>query len=170
MAGSLEFIKSASGTSVSSLSVTDCFSDKYDVYFVSITKLDRTNANYLGLRVRDSGGVDSTANYDFASLQIESSTSFGELRNTNQTSFTTPVQYQGTGADNGAGLSMYVFNPFDSSSFTFFLSQSVGYYSSGLIGHKMIGVHTVAEQILGLEFLPRVGTFDNITANVYGVK
>ena len=30
--GNLEFIKSASGTSVSSLSVTDCFSANYDVY------------------------------------------------------------------------------------------------------------------------------------------
>jgi hypothetical protein len=64
---------------------------------------------------------------------------------------------------------MYVFNPFNSSSYTFFQSQSVGYYSSGLIGYKMIGVHTVAEQILGLEFFPTSGTFD-LTINVYGVK
>ena len=168
MAGSLEFIKSATGSSVSSLSVTDCFSDTYDVYFVSITKLNRSTAQYLRLKVIDSGGVDSTANYDLAALEMESSTSFAELKNTNQDQFTS-LQYQGTGADDGAGLSMYVFNPFDSSSFTFFQSQSVGYYSSGLIGHKMIGVHTVAEQILGLQFFPTSGTFD-LTVNVFGVK
>ena len=168
MAGNLEFIKSATGSSVSSLSVTDCFSDKYNVYMVSITKLDRTTAQYLRLKVIDSGGVDSTSNYDLAALEMESSTSFAEIKNTNQDQFTS-IQYQGTGADDGAGVSMYVFNPFNSSSYTFFQSQSVGYYSSGLIGYKMIGVHTVAEQILGLEFFPTSGTFD-LTINVYGVK
>ena len=35
MATNLQFIKSASGTSVSSLSVTDCFSANYDVYQVA---------------------------------------------------------------------------------------------------------------------------------------
>ena len=39
MATNLEFIKSASGTSVSSLTVTDCFNADYDVYKVYITKM-----------------------------------------------------------------------------------------------------------------------------------
>ena len=37
--GNLEFIKSASGSSVSSLSVTDCFSANYDVYKIVLIHL-----------------------------------------------------------------------------------------------------------------------------------
>jgi len=40
MATNLEFIKSETGTSVTSLSVTDCFSADYDVYQVLISKLN----------------------------------------------------------------------------------------------------------------------------------
>ena len=38
MATNLQFIKSVSGTSVNTLSVTDCFSADYDVYYVSVNK------------------------------------------------------------------------------------------------------------------------------------
>ena len=56
MATNLEFIKSASGSGVSSLSVTDCFSADYDVYFVQVAKsLNSVEAN-LDIRFIDSGG------------------------------------------------------------------------------------------------------------------
>jgi len=170
MAGNLEFIKSASGTSVSTLSVTDCFSDKYDVYMVSISKLDQSAQNYIEARVIDSGGVDSTTNYDYASLELGAGTAFAEKRNTGQTAWATSISYQNTGADDGVGITMYIFNPYDSSSYTFVKSQSSAYYSSGGLGYKMIGVHKVAEQITGINFFPRSGTLDNMTINVYGVK
>ena len=43
MATELQFIKSASGSGVSSLSVTDCFSEKYDVYAMTIPTLDQNS-------------------------------------------------------------------------------------------------------------------------------
>lgn len=171
--GNLEFIKSASGTSVSSLSVTDCFSDKYDVYMVSVNDLDQTAQNYIEARVIDSGGVDSTSNYEYASLELASNTTFAEKRNTGQTSLATSISYQGTEDYRGAGITMYVFNPYDSSNYTFVQSQSSANYSTGTgisIGYKMIGVHKVAEQITGINFFPRSGTLDNMTINVFGVK
>ena len=170
MAGSLEFIKSATGSSVSSLSVTDCFSDTYDVYMISISKLDQTATDYIEARVIDSGGVDSTSNYNFASLEMLAGAGFTQKRNTGQTGFATSISYQGSGADDAVGITMYVFNPNDSSSFTFVKSHSSAYYSGGGIGFKMIGVHKVAEQITGINFFPRSGTLDNMTINVYGVK
>tara|TARA_Y100000361_G_scaffold139447_1_gene142511 strand:+ start:256 stop:768 length:513 start_codon:yes stop_codon:yes gene_type:complete len=170
MATNLEFIKSASGTSVSSLSVTDCFSDTYDVYMVSITKLDQSAQDYIEARLIDSVGIDSTSNYDFASLELLAAGSFTEKRNTGQTGWATSISYQNTGADDGVGITMYVFNPNDSSSYTFVKSHSSAYYSGGGLGYKMIGVHKVAEQITGINFFPRSGTLDNMTINVYGVK
>ena len=169
MATNLEFIKSASGTSVSSLSVTDCFSDKYNVYKVSITKAKNSANNYHYARFIDSGGVDASANYDSAGMSLRSFTTFGQMRFTNQDKINN-IAYQGPDQDMGTGITFYVFNPYDSSSYTFGLAQTSGYYSSGLFGVKHISVHKVAEQITGINFFPASGTYDNITINVFGVK
>ena len=172
MATNLEFIKSASGSSVSTLSVTDCFSSQYDVYMVSISNLDQSAQNYLSTRFIDSGGsVISDAEYDRASLIMEANVSFTENRAEGETHFASSISFQGTGEDDGVGITMYVFNPNDSSNFTFIKSQSSAYYSHG-IGTKFIGVHKVAEQITGINFfvMGTSSTLDNIVVNVYGVK
>ena len=167
--GNLEFIKSASGTSVASLDVTDCFSADYDVYYVTIAKLDAANTAYTYGRIINSSGVDTGANYDYAYLQMTSASAFTEGRSASTTTMT-GFSYQSTGTADGVGNSFYVFNPYDSSSYTFFTSQSAGFWSGvGLYGFKSIFVHKVAEQITGLHF-NRTGNFDNITVNVYGVK
>ena len=165
--GNLEFIKSASGTSVSSLSVTDCFSASYDVYYVSVTDLNPDATNYQYARFIDSGGVDSTTNYDSASLALRNWTTFAELRSVNQTSIQY-ISYRGTDT-NGTGIGMYVFNPY-SSSYTFTTAQSSTQLGAGTFGVKHISVHKVAEEITGINFFPASGTYNNISINVYGVK
>ena len=173
MAGNLEFIKSASGTSVSTLEVTDCFSDKYDVYAFAITKVDATSDGNIDLRFIDSGGsVISDAEYDYAELVLTSYAAFAEGKATNAT-FLDGLGYSSTALADGIGSTSYVYNPYDSSSYTFTTSQSSGLYNvggGGLVGYKQIGVHKVAEQITGINVLPNSGTYDNITVNVYGVK
>jgi hypothetical protein len=170
MAGSLEFIKSASGTSVSSLSVTDCFSDKYDVYQVLIAKLDSTStAAYGYLRFIDSGGsVISDSEYDYAQMDLTAYASFAENRNTAYDKGL--LGYAGgTGTADMGGFLTTVYNPNDSSSYTFYNGQSSMKGASGLAGAKYIGVHKSAEQITGINILPASGSWDNITVNVYGL-
>ena len=167
--GNLEFIKSASGTSVASLDVTDCFSADYDVYYVTITKSDTTSTDYTYGRIINASGVDSGSNYTYAYLQMTSASAFTEGRSASTTTMT-GMSYQSTGTADGIGHSFYVFNPYDSSSYTFFTSQSAGFWSGvGLYGFKGIYVHKVAEQVTGLHF-NRSGSFDTITVNVFGVK
>ena len=173
MATNLEFIKSASGTSVSSLSVSDCFSADYDVYYLSISKLDTTGNSFIYMRLLDSGGsVISASEYDTAWLDLNSWTSFGELK-------ATSFDKMGIGSSSGSlttdlgGYSVYIYNPYDSSSYTFINSQSAAVVvapTSALTGTKNIGVHKSAEQISGINLLLNTGTIDNITANIYGVK
>jgi hypothetical protein len=110
MATNLQFIKSASGSSVSSLSVTDCFSSEYDVYQVLITKSDISATDYAEMRFIDSGGVDSTANYDLATLEVKSYTSFNELRATGQTSFQY-MWYSTNGSANQTSTNITIYNP-----------------------------------------------------------
>jgi len=128
MPGSLEFIKSASGTSVSSLDVTDCFSADYDVYYVSVTKIDIATNYYNLVRVINAGGVDTGANYDYAFLQMQSNTTFSEKKSTTGSQWF-HTSYQSNGTADGIGFGMYIYNPYDSSSYTFMNNQSSGFYS-----------------------------------------
>jgi len=170
MATNLEFIKSASGTSVTSLSVTDCFSADYDVYYVSITKTDVTVQTYSYVRFLDSGGsVISASEYDYAELGLLSYGSFGENKNTGLTAIQ-HIDLSGTSTAQGIGNSLYIFNPYDSSSYTFTAGQYSGHSSSGMAGGKNIGVHKSAETITGLNYLRGSGNFDSVTVNVFGVK
>ena len=169
MKGNLEFIKSASGTSVSSLLVTDCFSADYDLYAFSIAKVDSISSGYFNLRFLDSGGtVINASEYDYANLIMLSYGAFAENRATSGTGIERIMRRDGTLAENGGGYH-YVFNPNDSSSYTFYLGQAGGSYLSpnGLVGLKSIGVHKSAEQITGIQLYG--ATFDTLEVSVYGL-
>ena len=172
MATNLEFIKSASGTSVSFLDVTDCFSADYDVYYFSLTKVKRASGdNFVTIRYLDSGGtvIDQTE-YDYAALETRAYTSFGESKASNVSSIK-EIGYGSSNATDIGGISLYVYNPYDSSSYTFLTSQSSSVRAGfGNWGSKVIAVHKVAEQLSGVRFIAEASTYDNITVNVYGVK
>ena len=173
MATNLEFIKSASGTSVSLLDVTDCFSDKYDVYYFSLTKLKRASAsNFIYIRFLDSGGtVIDQAEYDYASQELRAYTTFLEVRATGQT-LISEIAYGSSNTADIGGVSLYVYNPYDSSSYTFTQSKSASFVSgNGGWGNKTIGVHKSAEQISGVRFVAAGSVnLDTIEVSVYGVK
>jgi hypothetical protein len=161
--GSLEFIKSASGTSVSSLSVTDCFSADYDVYYCTF-EFERSgiNANQANLLTfLNTSGTDSTADYDYASLQIDYGASFTERKGNHTTILW--ITYDIDGASG-----MYIYNPYSSSSYTFVNSSASG---QAIGGWKTIATHKATETVAGLKWtFNGTGQYDNITVNVYGVK
>ena len=172
MATNLQFIKSATGSNVASVSVTDCFSAKYDVYMVSITKWNYVNSSVVaGMRFIDSGGsVISDSEYDHANLQLRMYAGFQELRATGETNINVGINSTGGNIENQAGFTAYIFNPYDSSSYTFSTNQDSAFTSSGGIGFKGIGVHKSAEQLSGVNFFDRLGGNISATINVYGVK
>ena len=169
MAGSLEFIKSASGTSVSTLDVDNCFSDKYDVYKILISKLDLSANAELRIKYKNSSGLVTTSTYDYALLNLKGYSVFTETRVTSTTFLYTAFAYSPT--SNAIGNQCYIFNPYDSSSYTFAQGQSSAYLNGfGSYGTKWIGVEKTAQQIVGIQFLPSTGSFDNLDVKVYGVK
>jgi hypothetical protein len=172
MAGSLEFIKSASGSSVSELSVTDCFTDKYDVYAISLKDFYQTGTSTRNMYIRfiSSAGTRTGANYDFANLASTSFAAFGELKNTNQTAIQSWF-YDVDLDEQGAGGIFYIYNPYDSSSYTFLQGQSVSYNNgNGGQGTKGIGVYKIAEEITGINFTISGDSIEGIEVSVYGVK
>ena len=167
--GNLEFITSVSGTNVSGLSITGFTSD-YDVYAIWTPTLNQNGNNDVAARFVDSvGSVITASEYSYATLSMNSGASFSEVRSTSATSiFNVGVNDQNE--TYGVGSTTYIFNPADSSSYTFLLSQNGGMRDIGqLRGYKVAGVHKVAEQITGLQLVCSSGTI-SATINVYGVK
>jgi len=167
--GNLEFIKSASGTSVSSLSVTDCFSDKYDVYKITVRQ-DTSAGNSVKTQLIDSGGSPiTTSDYSYAQYQMRSNTSFSDADRSSSTD-SMRLFLQGT---EDSGATMYIFNPYSSSSYTFGQAQQSVYYGGAgipLMGMKTIGVLKLTTSCTGIKFTPITPNFTDIEVSVYGVK
>ena len=177
MATSLQHIKTLdfrneSGTTL--VIIDECFNDNYDTYFVNITKVDGNLSGYqLYLRFIDSSGSSiSASEYDFASMQMPSNTTMSELRTTN----TTVINYLGLSGSGGLtadqydnGTSMYIFNPYSSSSYTFLQAQASGTTSSPVMyGYKTIGVHKSLERVRGFG-IGGHSAFYGMKISVYGV-
>ena len=176
MVGSLELIKKVTGTDVNSLDITDCFTDKYTVYKVTEKTADyrTTGTGVISLRHRliDSGGsVISDNEYDSARVLLKAETSFDNDKFTSLSYMYDTIQLGNY--ENGGSVN-YVFNPNDSSSYTFMLGQGAGGYDTAnnrFRGTKQIGVHKVAEQITGFNIHSSNGSVNfDLTVSVYGVK
>jgi len=169
MAGNLEFIKSeTSGSAVSSFDVDDIFSANYDVYMLQLECGNGSVLQNIQIRFRTSGGSTiSTSTYDEADLDMASWTTFAENRTTNDTKFPRQLIMQN---GNGNSATIYIFNPYDSSSYTFMLNQQTNFNSSGLNPRKGIGVEKTAQSYTGINFFTVSGTVDNIKLVAYGVK
>ena len=168
MVGSLEFIKSeTSGSAISSFDVDNIFSDKYDVYMLQLECGNGSATQNVQIRFRTSGGSTiSTSTYDNAGLDMTSNASFTEQRGAANTILRALV----TQAGNGNSGTLYIINPYDSSSYTFVLEQQANFFSSKLLGRKSIAVEKTAQSYTGLNFFPASGTVDNIKVVAYGVK
>ena len=172
MATSLEFIKSVDVTSsTSSINVDNVFSDNYDVYFITVVGFTTagTTQTRLNLRYIDSSGtVESGSTYDYATLRLNTSTAFTEAKSTTQTY----QQYSQIDRNpEGAGLSFYVFNPYDTNSYTFQTYQQSSSINGGSMGIKGIGVEHTAQSHRGFQIL-EISTrpFDKGKITVFGVK
>jgi hypothetical protein len=172
MATNLEFIKSASGTSVASLDVTYCFSADYDVYYLTWSLNISGTAGYAQAYLLDSGGSTLTGtDYDYATLEMYANASFVEARATSQQFWRGIGAYQDDGK--GYGFSAYIYNPFDSSSYTFVTSQSGSMVTANTVfmGNKNIGVYKQASSVYGIRLTNSTPTsYEYINASVYGVK
>mgnify|MGYP003121427173 CR=1 FL=1 len=172
MSESLKFIKKSSTTSAtSSLEVTDCFSDSYDVYKVIFEMNSMTAEGVVAVRLIDGSGVDSTANYDYAIKHLKDTTASSESRVTGNTSWNNIWYGEGSV---GGFVVMYVHNPYNSSSHTFMNYKNTGHYlassTSTMYGGFGIGVHRVAEQITGIAAIQTSSRLENANILVYGVE
>ena len=176
MATNLQFINQTEITEgVTTVNVDNVFSTNYDVYYCQVVGVyhDTNVSNGIeGIRLIDSSGSVITASeYDNATLVLKADTSIQEVSNT-ANSYWNMYLITDQLSDGQSSSSFYIYNPYDSSTYTFMQYQSTGANSSSKWGAKGISVHKSAETIRGLQLYESNGarTFGGGQINIYGVK
>lgn len=168
--GNLEFVDKSTSTSVSAHQVNGVFTTDYDIYQVNISKIDKSNNAYDQIRfVDETNTVISTTNYEDAQYRMFASGTRTESKSVNATSIS-ELSYSGSPDSNGIGVTFYVFNPTNTSTYTFLNNEATGYYSGGLLGIQGTGVLKTTDDIRGIYIFPTSGTYESITTVIYGIK
>ena len=169
----LRLINETSFSAVSSATVTDIFTSDFDIYKVLVTGLNQNDAtqNVASFRlVNTSGSIITASNYDNAQLNMDTYSSFGEQRATNQS-----VLYRFLGNLNDepddANATIYVFNPISTSSYTFLLKQADSKWTSGFSSFKGIAVLKNTSAVGGINFYSdgTAGKTISATVRTYGL-
>lgn len=171
--GNLEFIKGVSGTNVGYVSLTDCFTDEYDVYkfFVYYKAPSETSCNlqFLG----SGGSVITTAAYYYGAQFVQAGV--GMTKNIKGTNLTY-IPYLGYSESNYSSYSQgYIYNPRDTNTITHIHSDLSGDYNYGphsnaryLQTNKQIGGFAGPDLVTGLRIF-NVATVNDIEVKVWGV-
>ena len=176
MAGSLIKIDEEIVTSaVASVTLTGIDST-YDVYMVKYNNVE-TDFDYSNLLIRFTKDVSgtptpqTTANYDYASKNLRSYTSFANESATNLTlAYINSSTATGTGTGETTQTILYLFNFNNSSEYSFLTKEQVTVdLDARLIGGQGGAVYTVAEAHNGIHFFPDAGNIASGTFTLYKV-
>jgi len=155
---------------VTSVNVTDVFSEDFDIYKITIHNANLNVESVAQLRYRfinASGSVVSTSNYDSATLQLASHIAFSENRETNTTR-TELISYLDYGAED-TGVVTYIFNPYSSSSYTYLKSQA-STRSGAYYGHNAIAVLKQSASMTGFNVLATASSLTSGSIKTYGLR
>ena len=151
---------------VSSFSVTDIFTEDFDIYKVVLSDWVSTNG-YWYLRPLDSSGNVIRGGNDFATLLQQSHTTFVEYRGTNTDSLWATSNICYSNGNNGV---YYFFNPYNIG-YTFVLGQDAGFGFGNNLNTKNIGVQTSLSRVGGIQITQQsAGTFSSGKVRTYGLS
>ena len=178
MASNLEFVKNVNfntSPSSSTLEIDEVFTDRYDSYFVNLTKIDgNLSGYYIAMKfLNSSGSLITASSYDWASQQMASDNTYAESKGTS-TTLINNIGYSGSGGLDDdkfdGGTSMYIHYPASSSHYTFINAQASGFNNSGVLySFKTVGVLKSKEAVRGFR-LSGHSAFYGVNISVYGVK
>ena len=145
-----------------SVDVNNVFSADYDIYKITITNASsatQQDNNTMSLRlINSSGSTISSSNYDKAIQYMRGfSATYLELKNTNADNMQA-IYYDIASSNGNANATIYLFNPFLSSSYTFGIFQIAGHASiAGQVptSQKGIGVLKQTASMTGYSFFNR---------------
>ena len=166
--GLLQVSTNTVSSAVASVTLTGIDSD--DVYMLAVNNyVPSTDAQDMKIRVIESGTPNSSSNYDIAAKLLRADTTFGNDKNTNDTSFDCSTAI---GNDTGecANWIFYIYNANNSSEFTFFSQQTVQLaHTALLIGRQGGCVFTSASQVEGVQMFAGSGNIASGSFSLYKV-
>jgi len=164
-------------SAVNGVSITDVFSSDYDIYKVTFNDLtnDTSNANIVLRFINSSGSIITASSYDWAFIDMGDAISFGQYRATGSTSLgNTDAWVVGTAVDPySSSAVMYVFNPFNSSSYTFAtLSSSGAIATNNSRTRKAMGVLKESSSMTGFQIFQSTSSINITTGSIriYGIR
>mgnify|MGYP005995806125 FL=1 len=156
---------------VTTFSATDVFTDDFDIYKITINNLSHNSGSPAQISFRfinSAGSVITSSEYDSASAQYRSSNTGIENRSQNDTD--SVIMGYADLSPEASGFVIYVFNPTNTSSFTFFNCQSSVAVSAALHTFKGIGVLTETTKVTGFQIIASSNTLDSGNMKVYGLR
>jgi len=157
---------------VTSLNVSDVFSSNFDIYkIVANVDTSSTTAVDVNLRLLNASGSPITSSvYDRAFLRMRMDTSFAEGKGTNQTGALAMVSTTDQNPEGGNTV-IWVFNPFSSSSYTFFLKQGMNAFSNFRASDKWIQVAKTTTSCTGFQiYVSSSGIGEETKIRTYGLR
>ena len=156
----------------STVSITDVFNSDFDIYkIVSTAHIHNADKDIYIRYINSAGSIVTASNYDTATLTMKSHSSFSETPTTRAN-----INYGGlfnlTSGNESGGAVEYIFNPTNTSTYTFGLNQSIGMYSTGTYGTKGIRVLKQTNSITGIHLYNGESTdnFGGGTVKIYGLR
>tara|TARA_R100001224_G_C3938045_1_gene121233 strand:+ start:128 stop:631 length:504 start_codon:yes stop_codon:yes gene_type:complete len=161
----LRLINETTASSVSSVSITDVFTTDYDIYKITTKQTGFSgNTSIDGRYINASGSIIFGSAYDLNRLLLKANTSFSQERTANNNDF----RSFGEADDDGATSVSYIFDPMNSSTYTFFYNENT---SSAGYNMKGISVLKSTVQVAGIHFFTdNGGTMTNFEAKIYGLR
>lgn len=163
-------------SSVSSFIIQDCFTEDFDIYKISVTDLMTSTYCRLNLRfVNSAGSVISTGSYAFSVAQEDTGSTSDIRGNSDTNGFLNFFGYGLTSSGaNSQGSDAWIFNPYQSDTYTFGVSEASS-NGTNLVFGKSIGGFKVQTRVTGIQVNQTVisgsnPTIDNGTVSVYGLR
>ena len=158
---------------VATVNITDVFSSDYDIYkIVSTANILNADKDIYIRYINSAGSIISASNYDTATLTMKGHSGFSETPTTREN-----IDYGGlfnlTSGDEGGAAVEYVFNPTNTSSYTFGINQSQGMYgTTGGYGTKGIRVLKQTTSITGIHLYNGESSdnFGGGIVRIYGLR
>jgi len=159
---------------ITSVSITDVFTSNFDIYQITFSNLKGVTAeDYVDMSFINSSGSEITsASYDRAQLLMYSDLAFAEDKKVSQTNFDRFLYLRTfTTTGNSSAGEIWVFNPYSSSSYTFYLGQGNYQNTTRIIAPKEIGVLKDTSSVTGFKLtVEPTGELDTLSVRTYGLR
>ena len=167
--GSLELIEEQTFSGVANLDFLTIQENVYDVHLLQIEKIFHSVATNTGIRLYESGVLESASVYENAAQSCQSSGTFSEVRSTTNTRLNFGVTNNGAVTnDNESGYG-YFYNLGNSSKYSFYTFMSVVQDNGVQKNHFGGGVLPQASTVNGIR-LNMSSSGSSGVARLYGVK